>query len=131
VRLTVERRTPQNSTIDRGDVTNSDANSRAFRVNGDGSIVLIASADNSDGLEALVIEGGFTCNAAQGGIGTTQQGVFNGSDPTLPGQRPKSSSFQRLFPVQCVGGTYTGFAHACATSAKGGVRSCTKDATFR
>ena len=131
VRLTVETRDPQGKVIDRADLSNTDTNGRDFRVNGNGSIALTASADDSGGLSALDIEGGFSCNKNTGGIGSVQQGTFNASNPALPGQHPTSSSFQNVFQVQCSGGTYSGSAHACATTADGKSRSCTKDATFK
>lgn len=131
VRLTVEARDPQGNVIDRADISNGDTNGRDFRVNGNGSIALTAFADDSGGLSALDIEGGFSCNKNTGGIGSVQQGTFNASDPALPGQHPMTSSFQNVFQVQCSGGTYSASAHVCAKTADGKIRSCTKDATFK
>ena len=131
VRLTVETRDPQNQVIDRADVTNGDKSGREFRVNGGGTIVFIASADYSKGLQALDIDGGFTCNQISGGVGTNRQGTFNMNDPALPGQHPNSSSFQQQFAVQCAGGSFSGTAQACATTADGKSRSCTQNATFK
>ncbi len=129
VSLTVETRDPQGTVIDRATVTNSDVNGRDFRVNSNGSVVLTAAAQDSSGLQALDIGGGFSCNKIVGGIGQTQQGTLSMSDPSLPGQHPASSSFTQQFQVQCIGGMYRATVSACATGAKG--RSCTKDATLK
>jgi hypothetical protein len=130
VRMTVETRDPHGSVIERADVTNSDTNGRTFHINSDGSIELTASAQDSSGLQAMRIEGGFSCTKASGATGTIQQGGYLMNDPNLPGQHPTSETFQNSITVLCPGGTYNATIHACATNAKGG-SSCTKDAAFQ
>jgi hypothetical protein len=133
VRLTVETRDPQGSLIVRGDVTNTDSSGRDFQVNANGTVVLTAAADYTDGLEEITISGGFSCTKIVGGTAVKQQGTFYAADPALPGQHPASSSFQAPFAVQCGGGSYVGTFQACATAAKSssGGSSCTKDATLK
>jgi hypothetical protein len=133
VRLTVETRDPQGGLIVRGDVTNTDSSGRDFQVNANGTVLLTAAADYTDGLEEISINGGFSCTKIVGGIGVTQQGTTYAADPALPGQHPASSSFQLPFAVQCSGGSYVGTFRACATAAKSssGGSSCTKDATLK
>lgn len=125
VGLTVETRDPQGSVIDRATVTNSDANGRDFRVNGNGSVMVTASAEDRNGLTGLDISGGFSCNRT----GQVQQGSLSMSDPNLPGQNPTTSSFSQTFQVQCGGGTYKATLTACASDSKG--RSCTKEANLK
>lgn len=131
VRLTVETRDPQNQVIDRADITNSDTSGREFRVNAGGSILFTASADYKKGLQSLDVGGGFTCSQNNGGVGTTRQGTFAMNDPALPGQHPQSSRFQQTFAIQCVGGSFSATAQACATTADGKSRSCTQNASFK
>ena len=126
VRLVVETRDPQNSVIERGEISNAATSGREFRINSGGSIVFNASADDTDGLATLDVLGGFSCNRS----GTVQQGVFNSPGPNLSAH-PTSANMQATYQVQCVGGTYTGSAQACATSAKNASRSCTPNATFK
>lgn len=131
VSLTVETRNPQGAVIDRATVTNSDTSGREFQVNSNGAFVLTASGDDSDGLQALTISGKFSCTQVEGEVSHVQSGALNMSDPKLPGQNPTFSSFTQQVQVQCSGGTYTATLTACATSAKGQSRSCTKEATLK
>ena len=131
VRLTVETHDPQGSVIERADVTNSDTTGRTFTANSGGSVVLTATASYTDGLDAMDIEGGFSCNKIAGGVGTTQQGTISSPDPNLPGSHPTTSSLTVQSPIQCVGGTYQSTVMACATASKGGGRSCTQSATLK
>jgi hypothetical protein len=129
LRMTVETRDVQGNVIERADVTNTDTSGRTFRATGDGTIGLTAVAQDSNGLQALRFEGGFSCTKSSGGIGTTQQGTYLANDPNLPGQQPTSETFNNQIAVLCAGGTYSATIHACATNAKN-ASTCTKDATL-
>jgi hypothetical protein len=117
LRMTVETRDGQGSVIERADVTNTDTNGRTFKASGDGTIGLTALAEDSDGLQALRFEGGFSCNRSSGGIGTVQQGTYLINDPNLPGQHPTSESFSNQFAVQCSArnlfGHHSRLRHGC------------------
>jgi hypothetical protein len=128
--MTVETRDPQGNVIDRADVTNSDANSRTFHVNASGSVALTATGQDSSGLQAMRIEGGFSCNRVSNGVGVNQQGTYLMNDPNLPGQHPAAETFPNQITQLCPGGTYNATIHACATNSKGG-SSCTKDAVLQ
>src|SRR5262249_15630932 len=130
VSLVIETRTPQGSVIERATITNSDTNGRAFTVNTTGSIVVTASADDSNGLQRLEMGGGKTCTQeSSGGTGTATYADFAALDPNLPGQHPTSSSFTRTFQVGCSGGAVTGSVSVCGTNTKQS-KSCTPGATF-
>ena len=126
--MTVETRDAQGSVIERADVTNADTSGRTFRADGKGTINLTALAEDSDGLQALRFEGGFSCNTSSGTIGQVQQGTYSVNDPNLS-QHPTSETFANQIGVQCSGGTYSATIHACATDTKNG-STCTKDATL-
>jgi hypothetical protein len=130
VSMIIETRTPQGDLIERATITNSDSNGRAFTVNTTGSIVVTASADDSNGLQRLEITGGRTCNQASGGTGTATYADFAALDPNLPGQHPTSSSFTHTSPLQCTGGSVTASVNVCATNTKQS-KSCTPNATFK
>lgn len=125
VALTVETRDPQNNVIDRADVTNSDSSGHTFRADVNGTVNLTATAQTSDGLQAMRIEGGYDCSRQ----GVLQQGTYSANDPNLPGQHPTTETYSSHFAVMCSGGTYSGTFHACATDTKNG-STCTKDATL-
>ena len=127
--MTVETRDAQGSVIERADVTNADTSGRTFRADGKGTINLTALAEDSDGLQALRFEGGFSCNRSAGTTGQVEQGTYLAIDPNLPGQHPTSETFTKQIGVQCSGGTYSATIHACATDTKNG-STCTKDATL-
>lgn len=130
VRMTVETHDVQGNVIERADVTNTDTIGRTFRTDPNGSIALTALAQDKSGLQAMRIEGGFSCTTVSAGTGHTQQGTYLMNDPNLPGQTPTSETYQNSINQLCPGGTYNATVHACATSTKGGT-SCTKDAAFQ
>lgn len=126
VSMIIETRNPQGTVIQRGTVTNSDTTDHPFTIDAGGSIFVSASAEDSNGLASLYVTGGSMCGRA----GQSQQGVFTGTDPNLPGPHPTSSSFTMTFPLQCSGGTFTGSMQACASNTKQS-QSCTPNATFK